>query len=634
MLAPEQKIIGDQSINIDDAKAALQPRLVGQVSIMSPSYLFSPTCPAVARQFGYLPAQPQPVFSWQHFSTAAISRKMIVIMCYPMGYEYTHSHRSYQHWADQLAAAGCLVIRFDYSGAGDSPGRELPDNQLPLWLANITSIAEQARKEHPDCQLCLAGLRVGATLAYLVAQTIQAEQLIMWEPIVQGRRYIRELQALSKFAADSDDTKKEYTEFAGFLMSHATSEALKAVTLMDLPLAPFTSVLCVYREEGNSDDKFAGWLKEQGNPVDVQCLPGYEDMLALPHETVVPHNAIAATVEWLMESTTASTAAVKPLQQLNEISLDSGVQEQGIWYDQFEDVEEINHHKQHRLFGILSRPKAFDATRPLVVLLNSGAVHHVGPNRVYTHLARTIAESGLACLRLDIEGLGDSFKPDLVRENHPFQSSTQKNFATAIACLKKLGLAKEFIVMGICSGAHGAFHSALAVSTPDVREVVLINPLTFYWQEGMSLDIPSDIQVAHDAKYYSSSMRDPKKWMKLLTGKASTGYILSFIKKRLCEKVKVKAKHLREALLDQHTPLSADLLRITRANIPVSLLISASDPGLEIVQTQARRTLKKGQASGIIRVKIFAGANHTFSGFQHRNELMKFIHQKFTKDYR
>ena len=626
-------LIVKNTTNREQSEQSLAAQVVTTASRTKPAYLFSPAYPDVARQFGYLAAQPHALFSWQHFSTAAISRKTIVILCYPMGYEYTHSHRSFQYWADQLAAIGCLVIRFDYSGAGDSPGRELPDNQLPIWLENIAAIAEQARRIHPDYQLCLAGLRMGATLAYLAAQTLAADQLIVWEPIVQGRRYIRELQALSKFAVDSGDGKVDYTEFAGFLMSHATSEALKTVKLMDLPLPAATRVLCIYREDGDKHNEFCTWLSAQGNSVEVQCLPGYEDMLALPHETRIPHQAIAATATWLAQGTETTAETIQPLPQLSEVTLDTGVVEQGIWYDQFENKNQFGGRQQNHLFAILSRPKLFNSSRPLVVLLNSGAVHHVGPNRVYTHLARTIAESGLACLRLDLEGLGDSYKPDSIQENHPFQANAQANFATAISCLKNLNLAKEFIVMGICSGAHAAFHSALTISSPEVCEAVLINPLTFYWQDGMSLGIPNDIQVAHDAKYYSNSMRDPKKWLKLLSGKASTGAIIQFVKDRLLNKLAVKLKHLRENILDEHTQLSADLLRITSANIPVSLLISASDPGLEIVQTQARRTLKKGQASGIIRVKTFAGANHTFSGFQHRNDLLAYIRQKFSSDY-
>ena len=190
-----------------------------------------------------------------------------------------------------------------------------------------------------------------------------------------------------------------------------------------------------------------------------------------------------------------------------------------------------------------------------------------------------------------------------------------------------------YMYMFMCMCMYVGDHKYHSSTLNAIREVILINPLTFYYHDGMSLGIPNDIQVAHDSVYYSNSMRDPKKWLKFLTGKASTGYIVKFISKRLVERVQVSLKNMHEVLFDKHSRLSADLLRITRANIPLSLLVSASDPGLEIVKAQAKRTLKKGQASGAIRVKTFAGANHTFSRLKHRNDLLVYMREKFTKDY-
>jgi hypothetical protein len=38
--------------------------------------------------------------------------------------------------------------------------------------------------------------------------------------------------------------------------------------------------------------------------------------------------------------------------------------------------------------------------------------------------------------------------------------------------------------VGLCSGAHNTFHAGLTLTDEDIRELVMINPLTFYWQEG------------------------------------------------------------------------------------------------------------------------------------------------------
>jgi len=623
-----------------------EPNLTGQPtepkksninSCNSEDFFFSPYCPDVARQFGYLPAALAPdtllppVFAWQHYSTAPISNNIVVILCYPTGYEYTHSHRSFQHLADQLAAIGCLVIRFDYSSTGDSAGTELPDNLIPIWLENISSIANQVRKTIPDCQLCLAGLRLGATLAHLAAQTLTPNYLILWEPIVKGKRYLRELQALSKFGVDAENQDDEFTEFAGFLMSKATAEGLKNIDLMKVPLAAETRVLCIYREDANREEPFIDWLRTQTIYLTTEYQPGYEDMLEVPHKTQVPFQAIGVTTKWLADSELCQNnqSSVKPLGMLENITFENAIQEQGIWYDDQGD-KKSNKIVQHKLFAILTQPKHLDPNRPVVILLNSGAVHHVGPNRVYTQIARTIAETGLRCVRLDIEGLGDSFKPDKAKENHPFQPNTQSNLDGAISYFKNRGLAQEFIIGGICSGAHAAFHGALQISSPAIREIMLINPLVFYWEDSMSLDIPGDIQIAQDSKYYSNSVRDPKKWMKIFTGKASTSYIFAFLKKQIIKQSRELISGIRELLLKENSALSVDLVQITQANIPIDLLVSASDPGLELVKSQAKYTFIKACKAGAIRVKIFAGANHTFSRLRHRQDLLDYLKNKFS----
>src|SRR5262249_32019788 len=61
------------------------------------------------------------------------------------------------------------------------------------------------------------------------------------------------------------------------------------------------------------------------------------------------------------------------------------------------------------LFGVLTGPAGGgDPTRPLILFLNAGAVHRVGPNRMYVTLARAFAERGLTSARIDLGGLGDS----------------------------------------------------------------------------------------------------------------------------------------------------------------------------------------------------------------------------------
>ena len=72
-----------------------------------------------------------------------------------------------------------------------------------------------------------------------------------------------------------------------------------------------------------------------------------------------------------------------------------------------EIVEEVTCLGRNRLFGILARPTA-RPSGPTVVMLNSGKLDHLGPGRLWVHLARSWARVGVAVLRVDLSGLGDS----------------------------------------------------------------------------------------------------------------------------------------------------------------------------------------------------------------------------------
>ena len=58
----------------------------------------------------------------------------------------------------------------------------------------------------------------------------------------------------------------------------------------------------------------------------------------------------------------------------------------------------------------LRNPRTADSSSlgPTVVMLNSGKLDHLGPGRLWVHLARSWARVGVAVLRVDLSGLGDS----------------------------------------------------------------------------------------------------------------------------------------------------------------------------------------------------------------------------------
>lgn len=591
---------------------------------------FSDFSDNVARHFGYLEVQPGPLLVWQHRPLAEQTRNTIVVLCYPMGSEYVQAHRSVQYLADSLAQAGCNVLRFDFYATGDSGGSEITQGLWEVWQQNILAVVDAAREQYPGFRICVAGIRLGATLAYLAAQKTAVDQLVLWEPIIQGRRFLREMKALSRFVEGDEAVDLGYGEFAGLILPDDTDAAINKVKLAGLPLMGTPAIMCIYRGEATSHNEFNQWLETLHPSARIECLPGYEDMIARPHDTKIPTLAIAEITRWVSDGVPMVMASIAPMRLQEKAILSScedfskPVLEQGLWYDEGQ-----------RLFGVLTQPPEGPAPGSrMVVFMNSGAVHHVGPNRLYVMLARALAGVGVASLRIDCLGLGDSAKPNIAIENDSYQVGMTNYLAAAINCLRSRFSSSAVSAAGLCSGAHNSFHGAVELGQQMVSEVVMINPLTFYWKEGMTiamLEAASNVRVEQDAVQYSASMRDPEKWKKLFAGDAALGYIIRFVLLLVLKRLRAVAKAMRDRVLGEDTPMADDLRLLRRNRISMHLVLGAAEPGLKLIQDQAERTWARSVAHGAATVKVINDVDHTFTPRRKREELMAYFCENFSQ---
>lgn len=125
--------------------------------------------------------------------------------------------------------------------------------------------------------------------------------------------------------------------------------------------------------------------------------------------------------------------------------------------------------KTKSLVGIVTETSsgASRADGPAVILLNSGILHHVGACRLHVNVGRTLASAGFTAMRFDHSGIGDS---DARRETLPFEKSAVLDVQEAMDYLTATRGAREFVLMGLCSGADMSFK----VATADSRVVGLV----------------------------------------------------------------------------------------------------------------------------------------------------------------
>jgi pimeloyl-ACP methyl ester carboxylesterase len=118
-----------------------------------------------------------------------------VLLCNPFGEEAARAHRMFRVLATQLERAGYAALRFDYSGTGDSLGDGRAAT-VDAWLGDIALAAARLRTATGATRLAVVGLRFGATLAALAcARELRPRHLVLWDPVIDGAAYLRELVA-------------------------------------------------------------------------------------------------------------------------------------------------------------------------------------------------------------------------------------------------------------------------------------------------------------------------------------------------------------------------------------------------------------------------------------------------------
>lgn len=108
---------------------------------------------------------------------------------------------------------------------------------------------------------------------------------------------------------------------------------------------------------------------------------------------------------------------------------------------------------QH-LLGILTEPAQGATQKPVIIFLNAGVVHHIGPFRMSTDYARALTAEGFSSFRLDLSGIGDSnLGSSQVSAEQRFINDVKAAMDTLQA---QLGAHTRFIVFGLCTGADNA----------------------------------------------------------------------------------------------------------------------------------------------------------------------------------
>jgi pimeloyl-ACP methyl ester carboxylesterase len=235
------------------------------------------------------------------------------------------------------------------------------------------------------------------------------------------------------------------------------------------------------------------------------------------------------------------------------------------------------------LAGVLCEPEPRRPSRSAVLFCNTGGDPRAGIGGFATSAARALAVRGVASLRFDFQGLGDSPLTPPVQRSHVYETPRDGDLRAAVVRLAEEGYDRIDLV-GICAGAYHALK--YAPTEPQVTGVFAISPVKLVWRKGDSL-IFGRRDDGPSTEIYLRALGDRATYLRLLTGDVDAPVVLRNLGKRLGNRLQGSFDRMAG-----RSPLKA-LAQFSRRGGRVHLLMGTDDVSLDEVATwfgpQAKR---------------------------------------------
>jgi len=175
-----------------------------------------------------------PLFGVYHPPVGPGQRDVGVLLSYPGPQEYMRTHWAFRKLSAMLAKKGFHVFRFDYFGTGDSAG-DSDEGRLSTWRANVNAAAQELRDIAAVTKVSAVGFRLGAALA--ATSGLSLTDLVLWEPVVDGRIYLGELETIQVRHLERNlhppwRAMERPPELLGFPLPVALEEELRGLNLL------------------------------------------------------------------------------------------------------------------------------------------------------------------------------------------------------------------------------------------------------------------------------------------------------------------------------------------------------------------------------------------------------------------
>jgi pimeloyl-ACP methyl ester carboxylesterase len=541
----------------------------------------------------------------------------LVVMCAATGYEELSAHQSWRVLADLIAAAGLPVLRFDYLSVGDSLDGAGKCSQIETWTQSIRDAITWGRSKTKAKEIVLVGVRIGGALAAIVAEEHpEVTALVLLEPVINGKTYVREQRLAASMMANALRLPElaadpEAINLGGYILDKRSLEALAKIDLRRGSSLANREVLLL---GGVASAQLRQTLEHQGRHVESGDFPGYSKIMTSPTTTVVPFDDWERVAAWLTRRPAGAAAC----------HVEAGVLATSRFIER-----RVAFGEGASLRGVLCTPTGVSLGQNATLFVNAGGNHHTGWGRSTVHQARRLAAQGHASLRMDVAGVGDSvwFRQGVRRAI--YNEDQLADVSEAVSYLRSQGL-HRITVTGRCSGAWLAFHSALRDER--IARIVLVNLQRFIWREGDDLEIAMQTTY-RSTESYLEEIRDGSIFRRLLNGDVNWSRAGGALRSLLGFAIG-KIRSIFDALLDRTNFASAETRQIrswvqilAERKVRVLFVYSDSDAGRDTFASHFGLDGRHAAHCPDLEMKIIQNADHDLTPvaaqeeyFQHLSE--------------
>jgi pimeloyl-ACP methyl ester carboxylesterase len=573
---------------------------------------------AIAAGASGLPVYFGRCFGFLHQTDRAASSGRGVVLCGPNGYEALCVNRPWGRFAAALAGAGLPTLRFDYPGSGDAPEADEDPERVRAWLDGIREAVAFLRRQTGVTEVALVGLRFGATLAAVAAQEMAESgqpvtALALLAPVASGEAYCKELRVLSMMArarAVPGTPTPPGLEAAGFYYTPCTLGAMKALAPAETPVSPASRILIMDRADG-AGGLLAEAMCSKGCDVETVAFPGYSALMRDAITTEYPEQDFRRAIAWLRKGAPAASGEPQATAIQDAIAIPGG-RERPVFIGTM------------GLFGILTEPEATRADAPAMLILNTGANHRIGTNRLSVQLARRLVQEGVTVLRFDACCLGDSPSASDRADQTILDETMIADVRQAVDFLAARGH-REIVVNGLCAGGWLAYQATLA--DPRITGQILLNLQNLWLKDGVARSGASN-------REYFRLIRKKETWIRLMQGDLQLRRLVPMLTTRFLETIAIRmhrgVSRVRgaETLVEQ---TRRELDAVAARGAKSAFVYVLEDPGLDEMEVHfGRQGRDLAGAPGVSIIFIDQG-DHLFSIKSSRDHLLELMAAQFSQ---